>query len=313
MSLPNLPAGDKFRREVRTEWGGLNLNENAGDGELIEAMNMSSREFPVLSTERMNGGTFVDGIKRHPFIQGGKLGYIIRNGTNNYSLYDPTTGGGSVPIPLTDADIPNVEYAQMKDRMVIQPWNNIYDFSAHSASNIEVSMTLDNGAIFHDVQSGVTMQDFISDPLVYPWPEVPFSVGDAVTVSGFTVHPENNKTAVIRAIRDGVLYFDADTFDVTSYMYEVTGSALPAGEYSFWSPADGRQYTFTATAQIDVGKWIVYAGPGAESVAVITGGTEYPLTEGGGGTLLTLTESYNGFHADEKITITRTAPEMEFV
>ena len=29
MSLPNLPAGDKYRREVRTEWGGLNLNESA--------------------------------------------------------------------------------------------------------------------------------------------------------------------------------------------------------------------------------------------------------------------------------------------
>ena len=29
MSLPNLPAGDKLRREVRTEWGGLNLNENS--------------------------------------------------------------------------------------------------------------------------------------------------------------------------------------------------------------------------------------------------------------------------------------------
>ena len=49
MSLPNLPAGDKFRREVRTEWGGINLNENAGDGELIEAVNMSSREFPLLA------------------------------------------------------------------------------------------------------------------------------------------------------------------------------------------------------------------------------------------------------------------------
>ena len=43
MSLNNLPAGDKFRREVRTEWGGINLNESAGDGELIEALNMSSR------------------------------------------------------------------------------------------------------------------------------------------------------------------------------------------------------------------------------------------------------------------------------
>ena len=34
MSLPNLPAKDNYRREVRTEWGGINLNENAGDGEL---------------------------------------------------------------------------------------------------------------------------------------------------------------------------------------------------------------------------------------------------------------------------------------
>ena len=53
MSLPNLPAGDKFRREVRTEWGGINLNENAGDGELIEALNMSSREYPLLATSRL--------------------------------------------------------------------------------------------------------------------------------------------------------------------------------------------------------------------------------------------------------------------
>ena len=52
MSLPNLPQKDNYRREVRTEWGGINLNENAGDGELIEALNMSSREYPLLATRR---------------------------------------------------------------------------------------------------------------------------------------------------------------------------------------------------------------------------------------------------------------------
>ena len=50
MSLPNMSDKSIMNREVRTEWGGLNLNESAGDGELIEAMNMSSREFPLLAT-----------------------------------------------------------------------------------------------------------------------------------------------------------------------------------------------------------------------------------------------------------------------
>ena len=31
MSLAYLSAGDKSCREVRTEWGGINLNENASD------------------------------------------------------------------------------------------------------------------------------------------------------------------------------------------------------------------------------------------------------------------------------------------
>ena len=56
MILPNLPYPKSIMRSSpQTAFGGLNHNAAAGDGELYDMTNLSSREFPLL-TNRVKRG-----------------------------------------------------------------------------------------------------------------------------------------------------------------------------------------------------------------------------------------------------------------
>ena len=147
MSLPNLPAGDKLRREVRTEWGGINLNENAGDGELCEALNMSSREYPLLANERFAQETAQRiGNTANiyaPFSYNGRLGYIeklvVTGQPSTYHLHDPFYTSQTPQVKIT-SDF--AWYAIMGHRLIIFPSKQVYDFDTHSMTDMEQTASL---------------------------------------------------------------------------------------------------------------------------------------------------------------------------
>ena len=233
MSLPNLPAGDKFRREVRTEWGGLNLNENAGDGELIEALNMSSREYPLLATEWDNRGYPISQIRLAPFLQDGKLGFILKTGTNAYVLVDLTQGGGYSSVTISDADVDRLAYARSRDKLYIFPSKQVYDFSTHTMSNMRNSIsgdawfrstTLDGvrynaNAIYIEGAGASHLFDG-------------FRPGDAVTIQGCTKHKGNNQTPIIREISGDYIIFSENTFHLDNN-WMCDRDTLDAGDYWF--------------------------------------------------------------------------------
>lgn len=323
MSLPNLPAGDKFRREVRTEWGGLNLNESASDGELVEAVNMSSREFPVLSTERLNYDRTENGTKIAPYLIDGKLGYIKKNGTNSYQLYDPTTGGGLETISLTDAQADKVQYGQMGNRMVIWPSKQIYDFSTHTVSALEATWSYPAGQCVIEseddhtdgydvikVNSSATVTDDIK-------------VGDAVTISGCTRHPENNISAIVRKVERysddmATLYFDSGIFE-TEYYYYTSDSTLLHADYFFHT--DAGYVLFTLTSNVSNPRLRYFPGRPNEIVLMGSGGdTIIPATvstESSTGTHLSFDYGYDweykSYSEATAVTVKRAVPDMDYI
>lgn len=246
MSLPYLPAGDKFRREVRTEWGGINLNENAGDGELVEAINMSSREYPLLANARITKAAAPEQIIV-PYTYNGQLGYTFFL-SPDFLLYDPTHPQEHKVLPYEPeqyADMYNLQMAVMGHRMVIAQLKKIYDFDDGALSDMEASWRNSAGVLvrFSDGQlygvpaTGNTLHVEGAD-----WASS-FKVGDAVTVSGSAI-AKYNKSAVIREIDGDDLRFDENTFDVSDQYYR-DGVTLHQGEvYLFETAGVKRSFTW---------------------------------------------------------------------
>ena len=318
MSLPNLPAGDKFRREVRTEWGGINLNENAGDGELVEAINMSSREYPLLANARIAKAAAPEQIIV-PYTYNGQLGYTFFL-SPDLLLYDPTHPGQLKVLPSTPYTY-TLQMAVMGHRMVIAQLKKIYDFDDGTLEDMTGSTELHDLGFYSYKRDGIPGEgNVIIEPgnvwSVTPWD---FRVGDAITVSGCTRHPENNKTAIVRGVHDNVLYFDDYTWTLdTVWTYQNTES-LPAGNYALFSSEETTILArFALTASLAANSRITYSSPDTFVTVYPNGGTSFTIqTTSTDGVLLYVTAGTAGYHEQPEspavITVSRAVPDMDYI
>jgi len=326
MSLPNLPAGDKFRREVRTEWGGINLNENAGDGELIEAVNMSSREFPLLANARFSK-TQAEAEMNAPYVYDGKLGYEYKElGPYGYGVYlhDPTRPGVLDPYPLVD-NAQNTgqytsQYAILGTRMYLfgaflgnKQHKRVYDFAAGTIADMEAAF--DSGAstvVFKNgTIGGVPAKGNTICCSGVDWADY-FSVGDGVSIAGSGLS-ENNKTAIIREIEGDELRFDENCFTAASYWHRYLYEKLPTGTYYF--STDGESYRgFVLSEEVPAGVTLELVGNNLQYTTLppypqIVQIALYAVVGTPSGTEITLLPPADADH----VTISRTVPDMDFV
>ena len=312
MSLPNIPQKDNYRREVRTEWGGINLNENAGDGELIEAMNMSSREYPLLANLRFyKYGEFSFPIFM-PFSYDGDLYGIDKYGGETYpfTIHDPKHISVHRELKITGSQVKNVRYAIMQKKVYIIPSKQVFDLTTGTIADMESKF--DSGSstvVFKDGTIGGVPAD---GNTIYcsgaNWANY-FSVGDGVTISGSGL-PENNKTPVIREIDGDYLRFSENCFTVESYWHLYLYESLPVGRYYFYTDSSTWYgFILDAAAPASVmlelrGNHIEYQVPGQAPVSLTTITGDTPS-----GTELTFLPPADADH----VTISRTAPDMDFV
>ena len=319
MSLPNLPAGDKFRREVRTEWGGINSNENAGGGELIEAMNMSSREYPLLATRREWYLSPINSTQRPTITDSAALGvskrlFWVSKDSGVWKFFYDYAAKGTLSA-LTREAAAKIRFAQMQDKIYIFPDKKIYDETAGTFKSME--STFDSGASTVVFKNGTIGGVPADGNTIYcsgvDWASY-FSVGDAVSISGSGV-PENNKTAIIREIDGDELHFDENCFsDVDAYWHLYTYESMPSGSsyYFYTSSSTWLGFTLVSTVPAGVmlelhGANLQYLSPPPHPQVVLvattyTGGTP-------SGTEITMLPPANSDH----VTIARTIPDMDFV
>lgn len=188
MRLPEMRYSDGLTKSTQVRFGGYDHRAGAGDGTLWDMENLTSDQFPLLavrpprSLERTLAAP--GGIWAH-----GKLCWVDGDGF----FYDGRRVGTVSPG--------RKQFAGMGSRILIWPDKAVYDTATGAFAQLEASVSrtgvsFRNGTLYGEEAERNTLHCAGADFRAL------FSPGDAVTISGCTRHPENNKTPIIREISE---------------------------------------------------------------------------------------------------------------
>lgn len=300
--LPYMNDKSMMRPVVRTRFRGLNHNKGAQDGEIFWMENMSSREYPLLAPRPPR--SFLQ-QQSEPYALGAHEELFWVNGDK--FIYDGTVKG--------TVSRSGKQFAVMGSMILIWPDKKYYDYKADVFGNLEQSVSA----------SGVSFQDgFLggvpaaANTIYKSGAEWNLRAGDAVTISGCAIQPENNKTLIVREVDGDYLRFEERAITLKpEWTYNLTES-LPNGEY--WFQADGAfSHHFHLADSLGAGSVLFYSkpAPGAEEVLIVTppGGVTFalPLFGGEDGDELVFTESEKAYTEPGSITISRQVPDLDFI
>lgn len=260
MNLPEIPYKSANKKSYQTKFGGYNHTLGASDGEIYDMTNMTSDNYPVLSP-RQQRYTLRTLTKPHGiFNHGDKMMWV--DGTSFY--YDGTVYGTVADSDKQFATVnnkiiifPDKKYfnldtlkskgtyatiAALESTVLTPTINDIYLVGStapyklyywngdewvqnkYTFGDLEQSLTANN-VVF--LAKGELYEASAENNTIYSptlnWEDY-FSVGDAVKISGCTVHKENNKTPIIREINGHHLRFYENVFTLdtipTNYITE---------------------------------------------------------------------------------------------
>ena len=292
MSLPYMSDKSIMRPTVRTQFGGLNNNLAARDGEIVWMENMSSREFPLLRprVKRVN----VRSINT-PYGIGARDHLYWVDGTDFY--YNGEVKG------TVEASMK--QFAAMGNMILIFPDKKYYDIDSDTFGNMGVGQTLTGVSFQNGTYAGVPANANTIYKAGAAWA---FAAGDAITISGCVTHPENNKTAIVREVDGDYLRFYEGTFTLDSIIrYTVGAEGLQAGTYHF---DEGGQ--FTLPSDLSEGDTLTWNGTSID--AVISGvSSTIPVTAGTDGEALVFADIPVDYIEAGSISIVREVPDLDYV
>lgn len=267
MKLPTMRYADGIAKTKQVKFAGYHHTLGAGDGELFDMENLCSDHYPVLST-RQKRRTVRTLAEPNGLFAWDKLCWV--DGTKFY--YDGAEKGAVTNGKKT--------FAALGAYILILPDKKYYNAETDTFGDIESQWsgsgaTFEDGTIYGEAAeantlrvSGVNWSDY-------------FKAGDAVTISGATLHPENNKTPIIREIDGDKLRFYENVFVLgdgkTTYTEPGTVTvARTMPELHFLCENENRLWgcdgtTIYASKLGDIFNWNVYDGLDTDSYAVDTG------------------------------------------
>lgn len=337
--LPELPYGDSRTRAVQRSFGGYCHTESDFDGTIYHMENLSSDYAPLLSSRRPRS-------KLRTFTKCNGIYYvndslISADGTTlrkDDRIVGAVTDSPKVFAVLGDRLIiyPDKVYLNYAALGVFSElsalslgvenpsYGDIYAVGTAAPYTLyywDGSRWTEHEKEFGGLEDGVTtIATFLGESTLYGekaaqnaitglnafWGNH-FSVGDAVTISGCTRHPENNVTAIIREIDGQTIRFYEYLFATdTVFRYELA-EELAAGSYSF--AADGETRGFSVAKALPRGDVLEWNG----TTLTAQSGTPLTLTENAEGTELVFTEKAVDTAEPSPITIRRSLPELEFL
>lgn len=269
MKLPQMVYADGIRKGTQVKFAGLNHNLWAGEGDLWDMKNLTSDHSPLLASRRprMKYRTLT--------APGGLFGWEGLCWVDGDGFYYKGERKGTVTAGKK-------RFAALGAYVVILPDKAYYNVDTEEFGSMESewtgeSLTFTNGLLYEEAAEANTLQCEGVDWSAY------FRPGDAVTISGCTAHPENNKTPIIREIDGDKLYFYEYVFTldgdeaVTPYTEEGALSIkrsvpdllyLCENENRLWG-CDHR--TIYASKPGDIFNWNVFDGLDSDSYYVDTG------------------------------------------
>lgn len=269
MKLPGARYSDGIQKVVQSEFHGYDHNRGAGEGSIWDMENLSGDEYPLLAPRgrRRSMGTLA---KPGGLFQAGKLLWV--DGTD--VVYD----GGTVGTVTEGEKV----IEALGPYVVIWPDKKILNTKDGSFSGIEAAwtgtgLTFRNGTIYDEEAEANTLYSDSADFGAL------FRVGDAVTISGCTVHTENNKTPIIREIsEDGHelrFYEYVFTLGEGNTSYTESGELTverTAPDFDFLCQNENRLWgckgdSIWCSKLGDPYNWNVFDGLGTDSFTVDTG------------------------------------------
>lgn len=302
--LPNVPNDKGYGYNYFTTFGGINAQKGAKDGEISDMLNMTSDNYPVLSS-RPTREYLSDYDNNLGFICYGDIIAYIEEGADKdifhygYNTKDLEKGGQR-------------EMLAMSNRILIFPDKKIYNVANNtltamegSIENITVSLPRYGELYGAKAENNTIVASDVDFTQV-------FSVGDAVTLSGFT-DAANNKTSIIRELTATEMRFYefAFTLGVSNYTYTLNGVLAP-GYYTLRRRDD--YVRFQVTENIPANTVLTCstgATPTITASPATTAITNVAVGKQSSDTALTFSE----IPADltgQTISISRTIPEMDF-
>ena len=203
MKLPAMKYLEGNRKKTQVKFGGLNHTAGAKDGELWDMKNLTTDHYPVLAS-RMPRTKLIDlDISGGIFYWNGLC--WIENGDFYYD--DERKGCVEEGLHTLGAIGPYI---------VIFPEKFYYNTETDEFGSLE--------SFWHGgklrFERGTTLDCIRCDGV--DWDDY-FGIGDAVTIGGCE-EKYNNRTVVIRDIRQHDLYFDMNTFEIPEEGYTEQGT-----------------------------------------------------------------------------------------
>ncbi|MBO7667768.1 MAG: hypothetical protein J6T26_04830 [Firmicutes bacterium] len=295
--LPYISNKSIMRPSAQVGFGGLNHNLSAGDGEIYWTTNMTSREYPLLKPRKRRN----KGVQCNDFGAEDEIYYI--NGTK----FD--YGGWGTNYDKGDVTAGPKQFAFMGGKILIFPDKKYYDTRTDTFGSLIkqtpalCSATFSDGTYTGVPAEGNTMQ------LSYNGSAI-FSEGDAVTVSGCVVHPENNLSAVIREVEGKTLRFYENTFNVLAVGFTAGEGGLPEGTYHF---SYNGNWQFTSVLGCNEGNVLIWKGSFVRNEDT---GEECAVTRGTGGAALEFAElpKDSGYVCFEpNVSVSTGMPDLDYI
>ena len=140
--LPYMRSNVKFEEKILKTFGGINVTDNAQPGELFEANNMTSKDYPCLSVRnRRKTVAETDGIINGTGTCDGIVyTYSSADGMNIYLNYDGNSYEFSGFSASSDFTMPR-KLASLSDSILIIPDNVVFWINSRTFTSICISQT----------------------------------------------------------------------------------------------------------------------------------------------------------------------------
>ena len=189
--LPFLRVTNNKSKKYVVSFRGINYGEGYQEGEFSETQNVSTAQFPCVS---QRSGRASEGNFSSPTALHAKDYLLVIDGTkaiyNNEVVYDKLSSGRK-------------QIATVGNYIIIFPDKVFYNVDTKVFGSMEETYTA----------SGLK---FENDSITTTGNSFPFRVGDAITISGCSAKPENNRTLeeaiIIRGVEGEKLTFYENSF-----------------------------------------------------------------------------------------------------
>ena len=257
IGLPSMAYGDGISKRKQVKFGGYNHTLAAENGDLWDMENLTSDFYPLLSprARRWTCRTLTkpNGLYAHD-------GLYWVDGTGFYA-------DGELKGSVSDG---HKKFTSLGAYIVILPDKKYYNRLTGDFGTLESSWS-GSAKIQDGTYAG---EDAKANTIYAVGAGTKFNEGDAVTISGCTVHTENNKTAVIREIDGDNLRFYENTFTISDGGdSETLQLSRTVPELDYICENENRLWgckgdTIYASKLGDIFNWNVFDGVATDSYAV---------------------------------------------